>query len=169
MNTARWIALFVLAGCATAPETRVQTDPPINLAGFSSYEWAAAPPKADDLLSGRARAAVARELAARGLAGGGDGDIAVAVSLAAQPAKQVTDFGDDFFIPGEGPHPGIHVPGAYPRYEVLEYTEGQLAIAIYDARDQRLLWRGAAAGPVDPANDADIDRMVDALLAHASN
>lgn len=47
-------------------------------------------------------------------------------------------------------------------------TESQLAIDIYDARSQRVIWRGLAAGRVNPDNDADIARMVSALLAHAS-
>jgi hypothetical protein len=168
MSAARWIALIALAGCATAPQTRIEADPPISLAGFSTYEWSAPPAAADISLSDRARVAVARELAAHGLAGGADADITVTVSLAARPAKQVFDFGDAFFIPGHGPHPGIHLPGAYPRYEVRTYTQAQLAIAIHDARDERLLWRGIAAGPVDPGNAADIDRLVDALFMRAA-
>jgi hypothetical protein len=162
------IALTALVcGCASTPEPRVQADPPIDFSSFRTYEWAEAQAPSDPWLSDRARTALAQRLGARGLTSGGDADIAVAVSVATQARKQVTDFGDDFFIPGHGPHPGIHVPGAYPRYDVRAYTEGQLSIAIYDARTRSPLWRGVIAAPLDPTSEEDLGELVDALLARA--
>jgi hypothetical protein len=162
------VLLAVLAtGCASG--LRVQADPPIDLSSVSSYQWTPATSASSTALSDRARAAVARRLAARGLAGGAEGDIAVSVTLETQAGKRVTDFGDDFFVPGHGPHPGIHVPGAYPQYDVQFFTEGQIAIDIYDTRSQALLWRGAAAAPIDPGNDQDIDWLVNALLRRAAD
>lgn len=150
------------AACTSAPDLSLQADPPIPLASYSTYRWASAAPAADSVLSERARVAVARSFGARGLADSTHGDIAVAVSLHAQSSPRAMDFVEDIVSNAHGSHAGVHMLGALD-------TEGQLAIDIYDARTQRLIWRGLAAGRVDPASDADIGRMVSALLAHASH
>ena len=139
-----WPLLLALSTAARAstPDLRLQADPPVNLSSYSTYQWAAASPASDTLLAERARAAIARGFDARGLDGKARGDLAVAVSLDVRLGKRALDFG------------GV--------------SEGQLAITIYEARSHRVVWRGMAAGPVDPASEADIDRIVNALLAHAS-
>ena len=141
MPRSSWVLLTLTAAACAPPDLSLQADPPIPLASYSTYRWASAAPAADSVLSERARGAVARSFGARGLADSAQGDIAVAVSLHAQMER-----------------------GA----RRVSYAEGQLAIDIYDARTQRLIWRGLAAGRVDPDSDADIGRMVSTLLAHAS-
>lgn len=162
MSPSSWMLLsLTAAACAQQPDLNLQADPPIPLASYSTYRWASAAPAADSVLSERARVAVARSFSARGLADSAHGDIAVAVSLHAQSNPRWADHADDTGTRA----PMLHM--ALPRAVALN-IETRLAIDIYDARSQRPIWRGLAAGRVDPDSDADIGRMVSALLAHAS-
>ena len=163
MPRSSWVLLtLTAAACAQQPDLSLQADPPIPLASYSTYRWASAAPAADSVLSERARVAVARSFGARGLADSAHGDIAVAVSLHAQSNPRWADHADDTVT---GAPRALHMAS---RRAVALNVEGQLAIDIYDARSQRLIWRGLAAGRVDPDSDTDIGRMVSTLLAHAS-
>lgn len=163
-----------LVACATTPNVRVDQDPTADFARFRTFGWAN--PLGTDrsgyttLTTERFKAAVAREMTARGYVLAPNPDVLVNFSARIRERTQVDS------IPAPMPaYYGYRFYGAWPAYgfgsetAVSQYTEGTVNVDIVDRARNALVWEGVATGMVTSADRADpargIDRAVSAIFA----
>ena len=173
MAIARMPLLALLAGaslaCATVRVT-VDYDPNEDFSSYRTFAWfpivrpSSDPEVASPLVDARIRAAVARELEAKGY-------------------RQVIDRTPDFYVTW---HVSVEdkldvytVDRGYvgswgyvvsiPETRVRQYEEGTLLIDVADAREKQLVWRGVGKGrlrrqPTPEQLTADVDGAVAEIL-----
>lgn len=160
------LTLASVAGCSSTPQIDTDYDPAANFSGYRSYSWAysAAPAGMNPLVYERVRASIDRSLAARGFSQGSPGDFAVAFTIGARDKVQVTDFGP--YAPFYGAY-RWGWGGGFHQVDVSQYTEGTLAVDVYDVGTRKPVWHGTATQNVTPGrvDQAQIDTAVDSVLA----
>jgi hypothetical protein len=159
-----WVFALIalaLAGCETQPKVSTDLDPQADFQRFATYHWVyQAPPAGMNPLNyERIQSAIDGQLAAKGYRRAAEnGDFAVAFTVGARDKIRVTDFG------AYGPY-----YGAYRTYgtSVDQYTEGSLAIDVFDARTQRPVWRAVATERISEsgASPEEINGAVTAAMA----
>jgi hypothetical protein len=149
------IALVGAAALGCARATRVEFDPGEDFARYRSWDWLpagfAAPTRERRLgaeLESALRAAVERELAARGFVRTSDGapdfyvsyhaDLSIQLGLGIDtPAMQtLSNFNQA----------GAYEIGASRSQPLRRYDEGTLAVDVADGRERQLVWRGLQTG-----------------------
>lgn len=152
-----WIPLAtiaLIAGCASARVT-TDWDREAKFSGFKTYSWSENAQmrslQQNSLFDKRLRAAVGRQLGAKGLhevESGGDMLVAYHAGVAAK-----TDFQQTGYF-------GRKV-------SVRQYKEGTLVLDILDGRNKQLVWRGTAAGEVTkPGGSSEqLDKAVQKMFA----
>ena len=156
-------AAVTLAACATGPDIKTDVDPAADFSGYHSYVWIYQQPPhgMSPLVYQRVRDSIDRSLAARGFQQGSPGDFAVAFTVGARDKIEVDDFG------AYGPYVGRwgYGWGGY-NTQVRQFTEGSLAIDVYDVKTHKPVWHGLATQEVTgTVSQAGIDTAVDAVLA----
>lgn len=171
-------ALF-LAGCATAPDVRVDID---RTADFASYKtFAFADPLGTDrggyqsIVSRHLRAATQRELESRGL------------RLVATAPQLVVNFNAQLneklrVVTDPAPPPMIFMGRGYYGYRsgmystwpsytdrtsTVPYTEGTLNIDAADAARKQLVWEGVVTGSVTQRTQDNLQAAIDTAVAAA--
>ena len=176
-----WIGLVVvgLAACESV-STRSDHDPAADFSGYRAYAWVAeelmAPPRpggasgVSPLVWQRIHDAIDRALVAKGFVPDQEAaDFVVAYSVGLRDRARVDR---------RGPLGGAYRPyGPYGRYgayggdyrgtTIINYTEGTLAIDVFDSRTQRPVWNGTATKIVDEGDGRPevIQRIVNSVLA----
>jgi len=164
------LALVVGAGCVNG--LRVEFDPSEDFAGYRSWDWlpagfeerAASRALAPDL-DARLRAAIERELAARGFerATGGAPDFYVGyhadvetqlVRATETPAMQT--------LSSLHQTPSFEISA--PEKSLRRFDEGTLALDVADGHDRQLVWRGIQTGRWRNGLGGRIDALVADLL-----
>ena len=150
--------LLVLPGCSTFRVT-TDYDPEANFQELKSYAWLAKIRKPSDdprlhnsLVDGRVRAAVDRELAAKGYskAGTSSADFLVTYYLGLEKKINIHTIHSSY---------GYGYRGWYGGYGgatlVDQYEEGSLLLDILDSEGGDLLWRGTARARVRSSNSPE--------------
>jgi hypothetical protein len=158
---------LALCGCASGPTIKTDQDPTADLSRYHTYSWVYRAPPAgmNPLLFERISQSIDRGLAARGFTKAQPGDFAVAFTVGARDKVQVDDFGPyGAFYPGV--YRGAWARG-YSNVEVRQYTEGTLAIDVFDTATKRPVWHGTASQdlPSNGPDQATIDNAIDSVLA----
>lgn len=159
-----------LVGCSTF---RVSTDydPQTDFQQLQGYSWLATvrqpgddPRLHNSLVDARVRAAVDRELAAKGYskAGGSSGNFVVTYYLGLQDKIDVRTIHT-----GYGYGYGSWYHGTGRETMVDQYEEGTLLLDILDAEGGDLLWRGSASARVSESSSPEEreKRIQDAVAA----
>ena len=177
---APWLAvltLLLLSACTSGPTVRTDADP---TADFSSYRtWDFYQPIAMEAngytshTSERVRAAVAREMQARGYV-----HDATAPDLRVNFQGLVQDKTDVYTIPRTDwqyyysyrARSYVAVPVWYDQAQVSRYREGTLTVDLVDAAANRLVWTGSAIGRIPTKQKpeqrtAAVDEAVAAVFA----
>ncbi|MDB5413978.1 MAG: putative lipoprotein [Rubritepida sp.] len=169
------LLLVGLAACAVAPDVRVDQDRTADFSRYRSFGWA--DPLGTDrsgyttLTTGRLKAAVQREMFARGYSLSATPDLLVNFHGRLQERTQVQT------VPAISPigYYGYRGYGAWPGYAfgattfVDQYTEGTVNVDLVDRARNTLVWEGVAVAEVTSQDRADpaerLDRSVAAIFA----
>nr|WP_314072958.1 DUF4136 domain-containing protein [uncultured Roseococcus sp.] len=160
--------LATLAACATGPEVRVDYDRNADFARYRTFGWVT--PLGTDrsgyttLTTDRLKAAVEREMAARGYA------------YSPTAPDLLVNFHGRLQISGGAPYApfpyyGYRQYGAWPGYAfasgpfVDQYTEGTINIDLVDRRRDALVWEGVAIGRVTERDRIYPQERIDASVA----
>lgn len=148
--------LFLLQGCETI---RVVSDhdPSFSFAGYDRFAWmsehpmVAAGPGANPLLEGRIMAAITDSMRAKGilLVPEAQADFVVSFSVGARDRVSVTSTPYPVAYRGAWRWGGAY----YNDVDVRQYTEGRLAIDVFDAREKRPVWHGYATANISNVTD----------------
>jgi hypothetical protein len=143
---ALWYSVFV-AGCSTVTIT-YDYDPDADFTGLKTFDWLPvdAESQFDDLAARRIKAAVNRELAAKGYEIVSEKpDFLLTMYLGKAAQREIVDWGysRDRYGPRYGAYGGRRV-------DVYEYEEGTLTLDILESADKQVLWRGQATAVIDP-------------------
>lgn len=164
-------AALSLAACATMPRVMTDHDPATDFTRIRTYSWVYSQPPSgmNPLLFERVKASIDRSLAARSFTLASPGDVAVAFTLGARDRVETRDFGTySSFYPGWGrPMGPWGWTRRYSNTEIRSFTEGTLAIDMFDTATKRPVWHGSAAQRLsrDSVDQQQIDAAVDAVLA----
>ena len=175
-----WLAvlgLLLLAGCSSGPTVRTDADPAADFSGYRT--WGFYEPIAMEangytsVTSEQVRAAVTREMAARGYAYD-----ASAPDLKVNFQGLVQDRTDVYTVPRTDwqyyysyrSRTYVAVPVWYDQAQVSRYREGTLTIDLVDGQANRLVWTGSAIGRIPGKQTpqeraAAVDEAVAAVFA----
>jgi hypothetical protein len=149
-----FLALGVLAlvtGCSSV-NIKHDYDSEANFAALKTYAWMAAPTNGsgsvqaalqrNSLMDKRIKESADRQLAAKGYTKEANKpDFLVLYHLGAEDKINVTDWGYGYGRYGRWYGGGV---------EVYQYKEGTLILDVIEAKSKQLVWRGFAAGTLDP-------------------
>jgi hypothetical protein len=169
------MAGFILAGCASTPNTYSNADQSVDLTQFRTYGFfenlSTDKEQYQSLVSNFLKVAVAQEMYRRGLEHSQDPQILLNFYINTEEKIRTRT------TPTMGAYYGYRDPfyepwAGYGGYEtrVDQYTEGTLHIDIVDAESKKLVWEGAIVGRIrdeDVKNmEATIDEAVAAVMAN---
>ncbi len=162
MNTSRqWMAplligLVALAGCSQF-KIRTDYDQTADFPALHTYGWRPAPPDPtgdprfdNSLINAAVRAAIDRELAAKGYAQAASGtpDFLVGYDGVVKSKIDVATIDRRYGYRGG-------VAYGHPTLDARTYEEGTLLVDVIDPRTTKLLWRGSATGAVRPESSIE--------------
>ena len=137
--------LLTLLGCASSP-VMTDFDPAADFASYRSFAFlepqpvVAAPPDLSPLIPPRIVNATRSELVAKGYVeteDGAEADLIVSFTLGARDRVQVTEY-PSYYQRG----PNDWGAPYYDEVDVRSYTEGTLAIDLFDVKKQAPVWHG---------------------------
>ena len=167
LAVATLILSAVLAGCASGPDLRVNTDPGTDFSAYRSFgfmqELGTDGPGGRTMLSARLSAATTRELDARGLQFvSNNPDVLVNFFAGTQSGINMTNM------------PILVMPvqnyGAWTGYRATfapgeRINEGTLGVHIVDRRSNRLVWEGIVNDRVTEAMTDNPDETINGMIA----
>jgi hypothetical protein len=144
LKAALAVCVLSLTGCAVKSAVHSYADPGVDLRRFREYSWGAGDrvptgdPRLDnnEIFEGQVRAAVDRQLAARGLTKTDRGTSELLVHYHASVSQQ---------IDLSRVEPFARCPECKP----FIYDAGTLVIDLVDASTGKMVWRGWSEGNVD--------------------
>lgn len=167
--------LLGTSGCASSARVGVSNDYDHSV-NFRAYKtWSYYPQQGQDTEGGpargyesfldqRIRAAVEREMTAKGLTKvTSNPDVFVAYSAKVENKQRVNAYPGGFGYPYYGYGYGYYGRGMAP---VSEYKAGTVIIDIVDAKRKELAWRGTGVAQLDQnsINEAETYRIVNSIL-----
>ena len=165
LNKYLFIWLFVIATLTTvalAAEISTDYDHSANFAGYKTYSWTKVQ-TANSIWDARVKAAVDRELAARGLTQvPSGGDVSITAVETTQTQQQLNTYYDGF---------GGRRFGRFGNSTttVEHYKVGTLVVDMFDPGSNNLLWRGSASDTLSgnpEKNTKNLDKGVQKMFAH---
>jgi hypothetical protein len=173
-----WVGLVMigLAACSGV-DKRTDYDPGADFSTYHTYEWVTdelmvqppegADPRVSALVQQRIRDAIDQSLARKGFRQEQSGDFAVGFTVGLRDRERVSNW---------GPYGSSYRPyGSYDPYRgpygarttVTSYTQGTLAIDMFDVQTRRPIWHGRATKIVQDSDDRPevIQEIVDSVLA----
>jgi len=149
---------LALAGCATTPRISTDFDASQDFSGYQTFAWADESPMAvfgarmvPPTLEPKIADAIRADLTAKGyrfIDNVARADFAVSFTVGTRDGTDIIETPDYFWTNrmswnwGVGYYPSAYMP-PITRTEVREYTEGTLAIDIYDVSRRSPVWHGA--------------------------
>lgn len=146
------LIVLTLGACETAPSISSDTAPGTNFAAYRTYEWVeiAPGPGMNPVSLERMRQGIERAMAAKGYTAARPGDLTLIMTVG---GKERVD---------------VHSWGRFGQnVDTYRYTEGRLALDVFDTRTTRPVWHGEATQIVDPGRTdaAAIDAAVAGVMA----
>lgn len=146
------LTALLIQGCATGADVRVDFDPKADFQKLRAYAWA--PMTAEEqqektrnsLTHERIQSAIDAHLATRGYAkvAEAQADFLVTHTVTVESRTQVNDTRMSVGYGRYGARGGVGVGYGIPiDTTVYQYRVGTLVIDVIDAREKRLVWRGA--------------------------
>jgi len=177
-------SLALLAGCASTIEATYDHDPGNDFSNYQSFAWISKNPMkvgkgvnvANPLLEPRITSTLEKALVAKGyqyVVEPKNADFVVSFTVGSREEIKVDSYPSMSAGYGMG-HPGHWGWGStYYGYgtetQVRQYTEGMLAVDIFDVKERRPVWHGVATKRVNDSDrdnmDATIQAAVDAILS----
>ena len=153
------LALMML-GTAFGQDIRYNFDKNTDFSKFKTYKWVAIKDaaKVNDILDGEIKAAIEKELAAKGLTkvDADPADLYMGYQAAVGEEKQFTSYGTDWGYGSGWYRGGWYGPSSTTTTgQTSTIYIGQLAIDMYDTKNHDLVWRGVASKTIDPKAKPD--------------
>ena len=147
--------MVILAGCSSVSVTQ-DYDPDFDFTSFKTFNVAPYESKMgmDQITYGEIKDAITKVLTAKGMSESNDkSDFVVTMATAKQQQTDIEQTG----------------PGWWGT-DVYQYEEGTLLVDFFNAKDQKLVWRGTAKGELDdnPSQQeklANIESTITQMLA----
>jgi len=146
------VLLLLVAGSAMAQDVRYNFVDGTNFAAYKSYKWVAikGAEQVDTMLDGQIKSAIDAELAKKGLArtDGDKADLWIGYQTAIQQEKQFNSYTTGGYGWGR---PGWYGVGGMSTTtgSTSSILIGQLALDVYDAKAEKIIWRGLASKTID--------------------
>ena len=181
----RWliVALAVgLAGCATPLRVTTDYDPVVDFSAYETFSWidpnplirAVSPRPLSPLIEQRLMDDTRELLEQRGLkfvANPAAADLAVAFTIGSRDGLRITSYPTRSFQSGPRGRRGYRWNDYWSsnRIRTQSYTEGQLAVDLFDVVQARPVWHGTTASRVTRSDRAEPDSLIrealEAILA----
>lgn len=162
--TALALVAAQLVGCASQPTIRSNVDPGADLSRYKTFDFfdAAASGRVayDSFASRYIKAAVIREMQARGFAQAEDPELLINVHLQSKDKVKVTESPGSYY----GYRSGLYGWDVGVSTSVENYTEGTLNVDIVERATSKLLWEGIAVGRVTEKARENLQPTVDAVV-----
>jgi len=178
------LSLGLVAGCASTINATYDHDRANNFSNYQSFAWISKNPMKvgegigapNPLLQPRITGAVEKALVSKGyeqVAEPLNADFVVSFTVGSRQEIKVDAYPSMSAGYGRA-YPGHwRWGGAYYGYgtetQVRQYTEGMLAVDIFDAKQRRPVWHGVATKTINASDrdnmEATIEAAVDAILA----
>ncbi len=160
------LLIAVTSGCASGPAIRSQTDATADFSRYKSFAFL------DEVAGGQAayatfasqylKAAIAREMQARGFQkGGADAELLVNFHVLTKDKVSISQTPSGYY----GYRRGYYGWGAGGTTNVQNYTEGTLNIDVADRAQKKLLWEGVAVGRVKESARTNLQPAIDSVVA----
>jgi hypothetical protein len=146
------LCAILSCGFALAQDIRYNFVPGTNFADYKSYKWVAikGAEQIDSMLDGQVRAAIDVELAKKGLSktDGDKADLLVGYQTAIKQEKEFNSYTTGGYGWGRA---GWYGSGGMTTTTGSTSTIliGQIAVDMYDAAAQKIIWRGLASKTID--------------------
>lgn len=146
------VMILALGACETAPSISSDTAPGTNFANYRTYEWVEIAPGAgmNPVALERMRRGIEAAMVAKGYTPAKPGDLTLIMTVG---GKERVD---------------VHSWGRFGQnVDTYRYTEGKLALDVFDTRTARPIWHGEATQNIDPGRTdaAQIDAAVAGVMA----
>lgn len=144
--------ILTLGACETSPSISTDVTPGTNFASYRTYHWVEIAPGAgmNPVALERMRQGIERALVAKGYSSANPGDLTVIMTVA---GKERVD---------------VHSWGRFGQnVDTYRYTEGTLAVDVFDTTTARPVWHGEAVQNIDPGrtDPAVVDAAVAGVMA----
>jgi len=152
-------ALTCLTSVAMAQDVRYNFASEFNFGGAKTYKWgtSGAEEKLDQLTDQQLRAAIDTQMNKKGFSKveRGQTDLLLVYEPSVKHEKQITVYNNNWgfgggwgrgWRRGYGPGMGMGMTTA----QTSTIRVGEVALDIYDAKDEKLVWRGIASKTLDP-------------------
>ena len=170
-------AVLALAGCAAQMTATTDFDPAVDFSAYRTFAWidpnpvvrAATQRPLSPLIIIRLKEQTYDLLTARGLDFVGnpaDADLAVAFTIGSREGIRITSYPTRSFQRGPGGR--RYTWGGYwggSNVRTRQYTEGQLAIDMFDVAEARPVWHGSTASRITPSDRERPDELISEALA----
>lgn len=158
-----FVFLTMAAGASRgwAQEVSTDFDPTTNFAALRTYYWEKSNPvPGNDITNDRIVSSINQWLMAKGWseAPKGQADVAIAVHVATMPHQTL----ETFYPSGWGGW-GWGGWGGMSSTEVRTYLKGTLIVDMFDARTNKLIWRGTATDTISDDQEKNAKHIQKAI------
>ena len=137
---------------ASAQSISVDAPPGVNFSAYKTYAWVDTTPPAglNPVMYQRIIGDIDQALAGKGYSKGDSADLSLILTLGTQDKTDVETWGRF----------GLQT-------SVYQYTQGQLALDVFETASKRAVWHGQASKTVNPdkPNGAAVDKGIAKLMA----
>jgi hypothetical protein len=151
------VAMLSLGTTVVAQQVSVDFDRSADFSKFKTFAWTTGTPVRDDLNHKRIIRAIEEQLTIKGMSKAAtDPDVRVAYHASFDRDLQITGFGSGWF----------YGAGRSMSARAQQVVVGTLVIDLIDRLTNAIVWRGMAAGDLDPAASAERrDKSVNKAVA----
>jgi hypothetical protein len=148
-----WIAvggiLALTSGVAFAQSINTNYVPGTDFSKYKTYKWVPVEGQTavDQITEGEIKQAVDKQLAAKSMTktDSDDADVYVGYQAAVQQEKELNAYGT----------PGWRFGGGMADISTSTVDKGTLVVDVYDPKDKKLLWRGAATETIGKSSSPE--------------
>ena len=164
------VVCIFAAGCESIT-TKTDYDTSFNFSGYHTFSWisksplVSKSPEISPLAEGRIMRAVMNELTQKGFRFVDDptkADFVVAFTVGARQQVRVTS---NPYAVGYGAPPYMWGRPYYQDIDVREFTQGRLAIDIFDVRVKEPVWHGHATKSISSSDQKNAEELINKAVA----
>ena len=169
--------VVLLSACsASGPSVNFDKNPEVDISNAKTFAWLKqthvleAPADFNPIVKVRIDSAIERNMKAKGyslVANSEEADITISYTVGSRDKVKVDSFpvtyrgGFGWGNPYYGSHASI---GMGTETTVRNYTEGKLAIDIYDVKTKQPAWHGWATQKITKSNTEDLDLLINTVV-----
>jgi Domain of unknown function (DUF4136) len=173
-NPLNVLGIVLLCLSATACETfntKTDYDTAADFSNYHTFSWVSKsplvskPPEVSPLAEGRIMRAVSNDLTAKGFRFVDDpakADFVVAFTIGARQQVRVTS---NPYAARYGAGPYMWGRPYYQDIDVREFTQGRLAIDIFDVKRQQPVWHGHATKSISSSDQKNAEALINQAVA----